>query len=82
MVELVIASPLIKYGWSGTNPGQPQGTILMDSYQLIVEHWDSLKLHSKWSEAHGVLERIAIKEPRDWRLPVLACEAVGGSPDE
>ena len=54
----------------------------MDSYQLIVEHWDALNLHSEWSEAHGVLERIAIKEPRDWRLPVLACEAVGGSPDE
>lgn len=54
----------------------------MDSHQLIVEYWDALKLQGEWSEAQGVLQRIAIKEPRDWRLPVLACEAVGGDPNE
>jgi geranylgeranyl pyrophosphate synthase len=54
----------------------------MDSCQLIVKHWDALNLQSEWSEARDVLQRIAIKEPRDWRLPVLACEAVGGDPDE
>lgn len=54
----------------------------MDSYQLLIKHWDALNLQSEWSDAQGVLERIAIKESRDWRLPVVACEAVGGDPDE
>lgn len=36
----------------------------------------------QWPELQAVLERASARRPRDWRLPLLACEVVGGRVEE
>ena len=53
----------------------------MDVLKRAVESLLELPSIASWPEAQAVLRRAAEGEPRDWRLPALACEAVGGDPE-
>ena len=50
----------------------------MNIYQRTVDYISNLPVLKDWQETASLLERAASKQPRDWRLPLLACEAVGG----
>jgi len=51
----------------------------MDIYKSTFDLLFDLFPAQEWPDARAILERAQPKKPRDWRLPVLACEAVGGS---
>ncbi len=52
----------------------------MDVTQLAVEYLLNLPSVGWWAEAQALLRHAAANQPRAWRLPALACEAVGGGP--
>jgi geranylgeranyl pyrophosphate synthase len=54
----------------------------MELYESIINYLSGLSLVWEWEEAHDILIRAASMQPRDWKLPVLACEAVGGVPEQ
>lgn len=51
----------------------------MNLYQSIVKYLFTLPAIKAWPELRDILNRMASLEPRDWQLPVRACQAVGGS---
>ncbi|MFH1635153.1 MAG: polyprenyl synthetase family protein, partial [Chloroflexota bacterium] len=51
----------------------------MDIYKSTFDLLFDLFPVQEWPDARAILERAQPKKPRDWYLPVLACEAVGGS---
>ena len=51
----------------------------MTIYATTVDYILNLPLLKAWPETTSLLERAASKQPRDWRLPLVACEAVGGT---
>lgn len=53
----------------------------MNVYQSIYQFVGGMPRVENWPDIMRVLERAVHQEPRDWRLPLAACEAVGGSPD-
>ncbi len=55
----------------------------MDTYMLALKALSESKLTvvQSWPEMERLFKRAAPSPPRDWRLPVLACEAVGGKPE-
>lgn len=50
----------------------------MNIYVLTTNYISNLPVFKEWHEAKPLLKHAASQEPRDWRLPVAACEAVGG----
>ena len=50
----------------------------MDIYQLTVDYLLKLPIFHAWDEMRTILQRAASMRPRDWQLPILACQAVGG----
>jgi len=53
----------------------------MDIYTNTLNYLLEMPFTQTWPEMQTALERTAKKKPRDWQLPVLACEAVGGQPE-
>ncbi|MGH2544935.1 MAG: polyprenyl synthetase family protein [Ardenticatenaceae bacterium] len=53
---------------------------MMDFYSRIVELLADSAPLDEWPEMRSILRRAAGSRPRDWQLPVLAAEAVGGTP--
>jgi len=51
----------------------------MDIYQFTTDYLLTLPIFEAWSEMKTILQRAASLQPRDWQLPVLACQAVGES---
>lgn len=51
----------------------------MDIYQSIVDYVSTVPLTEQWPEIPTLFARAASRRPRHWRLPLLSCEAVGGS---
>jgi geranylgeranyl pyrophosphate synthase len=49
----------------------------MDIYESTVDYLVTLPSFDSWPEMRRILQQLASKEPRDWRLPVMACVAVG-----
>jgi len=49
----------------------------MDIYQATVDYLLTFPIFDSWQGLRTILQRIASSQPRDWRLPVIACEAVG-----
>src|SRR5690606_5639328 len=47
-----------------------------------VDYLSTLPAVQMWEELNGLLERTVNSKVRHWRLPALACQAVGGSPSE
>lgn len=54
----------------------------MDSYTLALDFLSNVAVVQMWSEMRRLLEHTAAKKPRGWQLPALACEAVGGRPEQ
>lgn len=50
----------------------------MDIYDLALERLSGLSIVQAWPEMQGILKRVIAKKDRHWRIPVVACEAVGG----
>ena len=49
----------------------------MDLYQSTVDYLLTFPIFATWQEMRGILQRIASAHPRDWKLPIMACQAVG-----
>ena len=50
----------------------------MDIYKSAIEYLRNTTSLQNWPEMQSILERAASGTPRDWRLPAIGCEAVGG----
>ena len=53
----------------------------MDTHALTLEFFLGLHSDLLWNEAQTILRRAAASKSPYWRLPVVACEAVGGEPE-
>src|SRR6185436_2199930 len=54
----------------------------MDTYTEAVALIEQLPLFHEWPEMHTIFQRAAISRPHGWRLPEIACQAVGGTPEQ
>jgi geranylgeranyl diphosphate synthase type I len=54
----------------------------MDIYQLTVDYLLKLPIFDAWDEMRTILQRAASMRPRDWQLPIIACQAVGGTAEK
>jgi geranylgeranyl pyrophosphate synthase len=61
--------------------GQFQGKY-MNIYSLILDYVLALPRLSDWPESRALFQKAAALEPRDWKLPMIACEAVGGTQEQ
>jgi geranylgeranyl diphosphate synthase, type I len=51
----------------------------MDLYQKVLTYVATVPTVNQWPELATLIARAAEARPRHWRLPALACEAVGGT---
>lgn len=51
----------------------------MNIYKTIMDYILNLPVLKAWPEAVILLKHAVSKQPRDWRLPLFACQAVGGT---
>src|SRR5688572_33069038 len=51
----------------------------MDTYQATTEYLLKLPVFDSWHEMESILRRSAATRPRDWELPLIICEALGGA---
>lgn len=54
----------------------------MDIYEHIQAFFSSLPHTAEWEALDEIFHWNAAKQPRHWRLPILVCEAVGGTPED
>lgn len=54
----------------------------MNIYDSTLDYISNLPVLKEWPETITLLERAAVKQPRDWRLPHLTCQAVGGGTEQ
>jgi geranylgeranyl pyrophosphate synthase len=54
----------------------------MDLYQSTVDYLLSFPIFDAWHEMRTILQRVAAGRPRDWQLPIMACQAVGASAEQ
>jgi geranylgeranyl diphosphate synthase, type I len=54
----------------------------MDIYQSALELLLTLPIVQFWPDMKRLLNQAAAAAPRDWQLPRLGCEAIGGTPEE
>lgn len=54
----------------------------MDIYQPTIDYLFTFSVFDSWPELGSVLRRAASKRPRDWQLPIMACEALGASAEK
>ena len=54
----------------------------MDIYPLTTEYLLALPIFDAWEEMKTILQRAASLQPRDWRLPLITCQAVGKSAEK
>jgi geranylgeranyl pyrophosphate synthase len=54
----------------------------MDTYQSTVDYLLTFPIFDVWDEMRTILQRTASTRPRDWQLPVIACQAVGKSAEK
>ena len=54
----------------------------MNIYEFTADYISNLPVLKAWPESKIMLDHAASKQPRDWRLPLLACEAVGTKPEQ
>jgi geranylgeranyl pyrophosphate synthase len=53
----------------------------MDIYQSTVDYLIAFPVFDSWHEMGNILRRAASTRPGDWNLPVVACQALGESPE-
>jgi geranylgeranyl pyrophosphate synthase len=49
----------------------------MNIYQSNMEYLLNFPIFDSWQDMKRILQQLAAKQPRDWQLPVIACQAVG-----
>ena len=54
----------------------------MDIYQSTVDYLLTLPIFDSWDEMRTILQRASSTRPRDWQLPVIACQAAGASAEK
>ena len=54
----------------------------MDIYQSTVDYLLTLPIFDSWDEMRTILQRAFSTRPRDWQLPVIACQAAGASAEK
>ena len=54
----------------------------MDIYQSTVDYLLTFPIFETWHEMESTLRRSASGRPRDWQLPIIACQAVGAAPEK
>jgi geranylgeranyl pyrophosphate synthase len=50
----------------------------MDLYQSTTDYLLVFPIFDAWPEMSTILRRAASTRPRDWQLPIIACQAAGG----
>src|SRR5215212_2594102 len=66
-------------------PGFPDPSLRrnnMDIYQSTVDYLLTLPIVDSWDEMRTILQRAFSTRPRDWQLPVIACQAAGASAEK
>lgn len=74
--------PLHNASWPGIFSGQPKNRVVMDIHSFAPTYLLRQPTFQAWPDMQNVLQRMADRRPRDWRLPVVACEAAGGTPEQ
>ena len=54
----------------------------MDIYSATIDYVSSLPITRTWPEFRTIFKRIAAQQPKHWLLPLKACLAVGGTPEQ
>ena len=54
----------------------------MDCYEMTGKHLLNLPQVREWQDLQAILTDALAKRPRYWRLPIIACEAAGGSTEQ
>ena len=54
----------------------------MDIYEQMLDCFSRIPCAGEWDEMKSLFRGVASKKPRHWLLPVRACEAVGGTPEQ
>ncbi|NOY97929.1 MAG: polyprenyl synthetase family protein [Chloroflexi bacterium] len=54
----------------------------MDIYEQAIRRFSGISGVNAWKEMQTLFQRIATARPYHWSLPVQACEAVGGTPEQ
>ena len=54
----------------------------MDTFEQASAYFSSLPVAAQWEEMQSLFRRVADGRPKHWLLPVRACEAVGGTPEQ
>lgn len=49
----------------------------MDIYLWTIEYVLTFPVFAQWGEMKAILQRAASTRPRDWELPIIACQSVG-----
>ena len=54
----------------------------MDIHESVVDYLLTFPIFDTWHEMRKILQRAASTRPRDWQLPLIACQAVGTSSEK
>jgi geranylgeranyl pyrophosphate synthase len=54
----------------------------MDIYESTTHYLSTKRMFATWQGMESILRRSASTRPRDWMLPIVACQAAGGSPEK
>ena len=49
----------------------------MDIYHSTIDYLSGFPIFDPWPEMKEILQRAAALRPRDWKLPVIACQSIG-----
>lgn len=63
--------------WSGEFPTSLFVGINMDIYESTIDYLLTFPTFDSWHEMKTILQRAASLRPRDWQLPITACETIG-----
>lgn len=51
----------------------------MDTYSSVLDFLSNISIIREWPDVQRIVAQTAAKKPHAWQLPVVACEAVGGT---
>ncbi|NWG05137.1 MAG: polyprenyl synthetase family protein [Chloroflexi bacterium] len=54
----------------------------MDFFSQVVRDFSALPCMESWDKAQAMFQQAASKKPGHWFIPVRACEAIGGFPEQ
>jgi geranylgeranyl pyrophosphate synthase len=54
----------------------------MGIYESVLDYLLTFSIFNSWHEMETILRRAVSGRPHDWQLPIIACQAVGESPEK